>query len=76
MSRSLFLIWWEVTDLFTKACATMALINFIVAILVSIQDTFDLSRIFQAFVVLALFMACTYYQGLYSRLKAAANEAD
>ena len=68
--------WLEVTDRLIKVCATIALLNLTVQILASFQKEPRIDSILHAAVTLALFMGCTYYQGLYARLKAATNEAD
>ena len=68
--------WLEVTSRLIKVCATIMLINVMVQILASFQIEPRIDLVLHAAVTLALFMACTYYQGLYSRLKAATNEAD
>ena len=68
--------WLEVTDRLIKVCATIALLNLTVQILASFQIEPRIDSILHAVVTLALFMGCTYYQGLYARLKAATNEAD
>ena len=68
--------WMEVTDRLIKVCATIALLNLMVQILSSFQIEPRIDLILHAAVTLALFMGCTYYQGLYRRLKAATNEAD
>ena len=68
--------WLEVTDRLIKVCATIALLNLTVQILASFQIEPRIDLVLHAAVTLALFMGCTYYQGLYSRLKAANNEAD
>ena len=68
--------WLEVTDRLIKVCATIALLNLTVQILASFQKELRIDSILHAAVTLALFMGCTYYQGLYARLKAANNEAD
>lgn len=68
--------WLEVTDRLIKVCATIALLNLMVQILASFQIEPRIDLILHAAVTLALFMGCTYYQGLYRRLKAENNEAD
>ena len=68
--------WLEVTDRLIKVCATIALLNLTVQILASFQKEPRIDSILHAAVTLALFMGCTYYQGLYRRLKAENNEAD
>lgn len=68
--------WLEVTDRIIKVCATIALLNLMVQILASFQKEPRIDSILHAVAILALFMGCTYYQGLYARLKAASNEAD
>ena len=68
--------WLEVTSRLIKVCATIMLINVMVQILASFQKELRIDSILHAAVTLALFMGCTYYQGLYARLKAATNEAD
>ena len=68
--------WLEVTDRLIKVCATIALLNLTVQILASFQKELRIDSILHAAAILALFMGCTYYQGLYSRLKAENNEAD
>ena len=68
--------WLEVTDRLIKACATIALLNLTVQILASFQKELRIDSILHAAAILSLFMGCTYYQGLYARLKAENNEAD
>ena len=68
--------WLEVTDRIIKVCATIALLNLTVQILASFQKDLRIDSILHAAAILALFMGCTYYQGLYARLKAENNEAD
>ncbi|WP_301201345.1 hypothetical protein [Corynebacterium stationis] len=68
--------WLEVTDRIIKVCATIALLNLTVQILASFQQELRIDSILHAAAILALFMGCTYYQGLYAQLKAANNEAD
>ena len=68
--------WLEVTDRLIKVVATLSLLNLMVQILASFQKELRIDSILHAFAILALFMGCTYYQGLYRRLKAENNEAD
>ena len=68
--------WLEVTNRLIKVCATIALLNLMVQILASFQKELRIDSILHAAAILTLFMGYTYYQGLYSRLKAATNEAD
>ena len=68
--------WLEVTSRLIKVCATIMVINVMVQILASFQKELRIDSILHAAAILALFMGCTYYQGLYARLKAANNEAD
>ena len=68
--------WLEVTNRLIKVCATIMVINVMVQILTSFQKELRIDSILHAAVTLALFMGCTYYQGLYARLKAENNEAD
>ena len=68
--------WLEVTSRLIKVCATIMVINVMVQILTSFQIEPRIDLILHAAVTLALFMGCTYYQGLYARLKAENNEAD
>ena len=68
--------WLEVTDRIIKVCATIALLNLTVQILASFQKEPRIDSILHAAAILALFMGCTYYQGLYARLKAANHEND
>ena len=68
--------WLEVTNRLIKVCATIALLNLTVQILASFQKELRIDSILHAAAILALFMGCTYYQGLYARLKAENNEAD
>ena len=75
-AQEVWATWLEVTDRLIKVCATIALLNLTVQILVSFQKEPRIDSILHAVAILALFMGCTYYQGLYSRLKAATNEAD
>ena len=75
-AQEVWATWLEVTDRIIKVCATIALLNLTVQILASFQKEPRIDSILHAAVILALFMGCTYYQGLYSRLKAATNEAD
>ena len=75
-AQEVWATWLEVTDRLIKVCATIALLNLTVQILASFQKELRIDSILHAAVTLALFMGCTYYQGLYSRLKAANNEAD
>ena len=75
-AQEVWATWLEVTDRLIKVCATIALLNLTVQILASFQKEPRIDSILHAVAILALFMGCTYYQGLYSRLKAATNEAD
>ena len=75
-AQEVWATWLEVTDRLIKVCATIALLNLTVQILASFQKELRIDSILHAAAILALFMGCTYYQGLYSRLKAATNEAD
>ena len=75
-AQEVWATWLEVTDRLIKVCATIALLNLMVQILASFQKELRIDSILHAAVTLALFMGCTYYQGLYARLKAATNEAD
>ena len=75
-AQEVWATWLEVTDRLIKVCATIALLNLTVQILASFQKELRIDSILHAAVTLALFMGCTYYQGLYARLKAANNEAD
>ena len=75
-AQEVWATWLEVTDRLIKACATIALLNLMVQILASFQKELRIDSILHAAAILSLFMGCTYYQGLYSRLKAANNEAD
>ena len=75
-AQEVWATWLEVTDRLIKVCATIMLINVMVQILASFQIEPRIDLVLHAAVTLALFMGCTYYQGLYSRLKAATNEAD
>ena len=68
--------WLEVTNRLIKVCATIMVINVMVQILSSFQIEPRIDSILHAVAILALFMGCTYYQGLYARLKAENNEAD
>ena len=75
-AQEVWATWLEVTDRLIKVCATIALLNLTVQILASFQKELRIDSILHAAAILTLFMGCTYYQGLYSRLKAATNEAD
>ena len=75
-AQEVWATWLEVTDRLIKVCATIALLNLTVQILASFQKEPRIDSILHAVAILALFMGCTYYQGLYARLKAANNEAD
>ena len=75
-AQEVWATWLEVTDRIIKVCATIALLNLMVQILASFQQEPRIDSILHALAILALFMGCTYYQGLYARLKAASNEAD
>ena len=75
-AQEVWATWVEVTDRLIKVCATIALLNLMVQILASFQQELRIDSILHALAILALFMGCTYYQGLYARLKAASNEAD
>ena len=75
-AQEVWATWLEVTDRIIKVCATIALLNLMVQILASFQQELRIDSILHALAILALFMGCTYYQGLYARLKAASNEAD
>ena len=68
--------WLEVTNRLIKVCATIMLINVMVQILTSFQIEPRIDLILHAAVTLALFMGCTYYQGVCAQLRAATNEAD
>ena len=74
-AQEVWATWMEVTDRLIKACATIALLNLMVQILASFQQELRIDSILHAVAILALFMGCTYYQGLYAQLKAANNEA-
>lgn len=74
-AQEVWATWMEVTDRLIKVCATIALLNLMVQILASFQQELRIDSILHAVAILTLFMGCTYYQGLYSRLKAANNEA-
>ena len=67
--------WLEVTNRLIKVCATIMVINVMVQILSSFQIEPRIDSILHAVAILALFMGCTYYQGLYAQLKAENNEA-
>ena len=75
-AQEVWATWLEVTDRLIKVCATIALLNLTVQILASFQKELRIDSILHAAAILALFMGCTYYQGLYARLKAANHEAD
>ena len=75
-AQEVWATWLEVTDRLIKVCATIMLINVMVQILASFQIEPRIDLVLHAAVTLALFMGCTYYQGLYALLKAANNEAD
>ena len=75
-AQEVWATWLEVTDRLIKVCATIALLNLMVQILASFQKEPRIDSILHAVAILALFMGCTYYQGLYARLKAEYNEAD
>ena len=75
-AQAVWATWLEVTDRLIKVCATIALLNLTVQILASFQKEPRIDSILHAAAILALFIGCTYYQGLYSRLKAENNEAD
>ena len=75
-AQEVWATWLEVTSRLIKVCATIMVINVMVQILASFQKELRIDSILHAAVTLALFMGCTYYQGLYARLKAANNEAD
>ena len=68
--------WLEVTSRLIKVCATIMVINVMVQLLTSFQIEPRIDLILHASAILTLFMGCTYYQGLYARLKAENNEAD
>ena len=75
-AQEVWATWLEVTDRLIKVCATIALLNLTVQILASFQKELRIDSILHAAAILSLFMGFTYYQGLYSRLKAEDNEAD
>ena len=75
-AQEVWATWLEVTSRLIKVCATIMVINVMVQILASFQKELRIDLILHAAAILALFMGCTYYQGLYARLKAATNEAD
>ena len=75
-AQEVWATWMEVTNRLIKVCATIMVINVMVQILSSFQIEPRIDSILHAAVTLALFMGCTYYQGLYRRLKAENNEAD
>ena len=68
--------WLEVTNRLIKVCATIMVINVMVQILASFQVEPRLDLVLHGIVVFALFMGCTYYQGVCAQLRAATNEAD